>query len=622
MRASAESHAQSCALCQSARKSPASKFNPGPLGDYLSQVTAPNALIVADFLGPLVEVPHQVAPGIIVNVSHILVLVDHFSRMCFLHPCEAADGKNVLFHLQHHLTRYGWPAHLRCDGGSHFANKRIEAFCKINNITLSISSPYHPQAQGVVERRNASIAHVLRMTTACGLNWADELHLCEWFLNTTTTRALGRFPGDTRTPFQAFFGMKPVDALAASLGTPRPSFSSFYERHVLAEELREAVAISAAAVTGVQQQQHEARGHHDNITVGDTVAIWLPPQPKLAAQRDIGIVTEVVGDRGVAFAVKPIDCSEASTDKQQARVHIYHIERLKLLGARLRHLDGAAARERALTLTKAGLGTVESVTGIMPVHTHGFKHRVSVKWHNVPVDVATINNLTWTSADCLTRNSVLRAYCERRGLSFDDLTKNSPSLSLTKQTGAVPDGAALPKVSAVAPSPSPTLPHPHLTPAGSGFAASASPGTTTSTLQVSSSSAAESGATLPASSSSPLPSPSSSSAEALPEAPPPPRATRSRARSLSPPSAPNLILATTDSDDDSKFFEIVDRKGKPTRKAKMLPIERWKEEQEALRGLPGPQPHHHPAAPPAARRAPDQSAPRRSARLSTTFSII
>ena len=616
MRAAAEAHAQSCVSCQLARKSPSAKFEPGVLGDYLSQATAPNSLIVADFLGPLAEVPHQVAPGVTINVSFILVLVDHFSRMCFLHPCQAADSKNVLFHLQHHLSRFGWPAHLRCDGGSHFANRRVEAFCKSNNITLSISSPYHPQAQGVVERRNASIAHVLRITTACGHNWADDLHLCEWFLNTTATRAHGRQAGTT--PFQAFFGMKPVDALAASLGSARPSFSSFYERHVLADELREAVAAATAVVTGAQQQRHDARHHHDNITVGDTVAIWLPPQPKLAAQRDVGIVTEVVGSRGVAFAVKPIDCSKASTDKQQARVHIYHIERLKLLGARLRDLDGAAARERALTLTKAGLGTVESVIGVIPIYTHGCKHRVGVKWRNVPEDVATANSLTWTTADSLTRNSVLRAYCEARNWSFDDLTKNSPNLSLAnrQQAGAVLNKAApeviSAKVSAPVVPPPPQL-SPPLPPSDpglvTGVSSSASMPQSSSTIvsQSSSPSAAGSGATLSATSS-------------LPDDHPPPAARSARARSPSPSSAPPISSAT-DSDDDVKYFYVVERNGKPQRKPRLLPSSKWQEEQKALRELPGSQPHLA-AQPVAPRRAPGQPAPRRSARLNTKPTII
>ena len=138
------------------------------------------------------------------------------------------------------------------------------------------------------------------------------------------------------------------------------------------------------------------------------------------------------GERGVAFLVKPIDCSEASTDKMQQRVHVYHVERLKSI-PRTRALGESEAQARALALVKEGMGTVEAIEAITPVwaRKHGH-HRVRVKWLNVDSTTATQLNLQWIEANRLKRNAVLRAHCEASGWNFDQLVNDSINLQRPK----------------------------------------------------------------------------------------------------------------------------------------------------------------------------------------------
>jgi transposase InsO family protein len=238
MRAACEKHCTSCILCQEARAQP-SKWKHGAMGDFSTVATASNDLWVMDFLGPLPDADAEVAVGVSTTFNSILVIVDHFSRLTFLQPCKAMDAKNVIFQLNQLIHRVGWPRRIRCDGGAHFNNSWLKGWCRQNGVQLDVSLPYHPQAQGVAERRNSSISHLLRIINGCGVSWASELRFCEWTLNSTYTRGTGA------TPYEAYFGMKPRDGLAAGLGAARPGLSSYLERDALAEELREAVATSS-----------------------------------------------------------------------------------------------------------------------------------------------------------------------------------------------------------------------------------------------------------------------------------------------------------------------------------------------------------------------------------------
>jgi hypothetical protein len=379
------------------------------MGDYAAVASAPNEMWVMDFFGPLPEVEMEVAPGVKTTVNSVLVIVDYFSRLAFLQPCRALDGKNVVYYLDRLIYRSGWPKRIRCDGGSHFRNTMVRGWCKRNGVQLDISLPYHPEAQGVVERRNASIGHMMRVLKSVGVSWADELPACEWTLNSTKTKGTGA------TPYEAFFGMKPRDALAAGLDGQKRTFATYMERGALADELREAVAVASELALGKRRAAHDANVVADNISVGDTVAVWVPGARKLDPQRELGVVVEKAGERGVAFLVKPIDCTDASTDKMQQRAHVYHVERLKLIPS-TRALVGTDAAKRALALVKDGLGSVEAIEAIMTqagrVHGH---HRVCVKWRGVDTATAARLNLQWVEAEKLRRNAVLREYCTEKG---------------------------------------------------------------------------------------------------------------------------------------------------------------------------------------------------------------
>jgi transposase InsO family protein len=63
---------------------------------------------------------------------------------------------------------------IRSDNGTEFKNSQIEGFLEDDGIKHEFSSPYMPQQNGVVERKNRTLLHMAR-------TMLDEYMTSDWF---------------------------------------------------------------------------------------------------------------------------------------------------------------------------------------------------------------------------------------------------------------------------------------------------------------------------------------------------------------------------------------------------------------------------------------------------------
>ena len=79
-----------------------------------------------------------------------LALVDRFSGYAWTTALRRLDTKAVILHLENWLNDFGWPTHIRTDGGPQFRSE-LEEFCAAHGIQLELSSPYNPESNGLAE---------------------------------------------------------------------------------------------------------------------------------------------------------------------------------------------------------------------------------------------------------------------------------------------------------------------------------------------------------------------------------------------------------------------------------------------------------------------------------------
>ena len=116
----------------------------------------------------------------------VCTIRDHLSKMYRIIPTVntvSAEGIAKLF-IREVFPHYGMPTKLISDRDQRWNGEFFEALCRRSGIQLSLSTAYHPQTNGLVERGNEVISAALRhYVSADQKNWDDFTPFIEFAVN-------------------------------------------------------------------------------------------------------------------------------------------------------------------------------------------------------------------------------------------------------------------------------------------------------------------------------------------------------------------------------------------------------------------------------------------------------
>ena len=154
-------YVESCDACQRRGKSKRQEpLHPIPVG-------APFYQIGIDYVGPL-NITSQ-------GNKYIIVAMDYMTKWPEAKPVkEATAQETVTFIYESIICRHGCPGKILTDRGTHFNNQLLKGLLKKFEITHLMSTPYHPQTNGLVERFNRTLIEALARTATNHLNDWDK----------------------------------------------------------------------------------------------------------------------------------------------------------------------------------------------------------------------------------------------------------------------------------------------------------------------------------------------------------------------------------------------------------------------------------------------------------------
>ncbi|XP_063782381.1 uncharacterized protein LOC134932160, partial [Pseudophryne corroboree] len=197
------------------------------------------------------------------GMTAIWVVVDRFSKMAHFVPLvglPSARRLSELFML-HVVRLHGLPLDVVSDRGSQFVAKFWRAFCSDLQISVSLSSGYHPQSNGQTERVNQSLEQFLRCyVSKCQTDWVAHLSMAECAYNNAAHSATGI------SPFLCVYGHHPNCSQKEDQDSQLKLYAERFKEREYPEDVIEK-ALVKTRITHKPPRKIEAEGVERSITV-------------------------------------------------------------------------------------------------------------------------------------------------------------------------------------------------------------------------------------------------------------------------------------------------------------------------------------------------------------------
>jgi hypothetical protein len=146
-----KSFCQSCPSCQKIKINSSKRPNPMTIPRLPSQ---PFEIVAIDIVGPLPPSRH--------GNRYLLTVLDHLTRFCEAIPIRTQTAEEVgRVFVDQIICRFGTPKCLISDRGGNFTSKLFRQICSELKIRRVLTSAYHPQSNGALERTHRTIKNSL-----------------------------------------------------------------------------------------------------------------------------------------------------------------------------------------------------------------------------------------------------------------------------------------------------------------------------------------------------------------------------------------------------------------------------------------------------------------------------
>ncbi|XP_042144991.1 uncharacterized protein LOC121835113 [Ixodes scapularis] len=192
-------YVRSCDVCQ--RTVPKGRVGKAPLGT-MPTIDTPFKRVAVDIIGPI-------RPTASSGNRYILTMVDMATRYPDAVPLRNIGTEQVAEALLEMFARYGIPSEVLSDRGSCFTSDLMKEVSKLLSVKRLLTTPYHPMANGLVERFNGTIKQMMkRMCQERPKDW-DRYLPALLFAYREVPQASLKF-----SPFELLYGRKVRGPLA------------------------------------------------------------------------------------------------------------------------------------------------------------------------------------------------------------------------------------------------------------------------------------------------------------------------------------------------------------------------------------------------------------------------
>lgn len=198
--------------------------------------------------------------------SYIITATDAMSKWVFARPCHNIRTAEVIKFIEECIIAiHGKPEMFITDRGAQFTSHEWKRWLEGKEIAHNLTTPRHPQSNGIDERVNGTMARILqKYVDRFQENWDEQLKYAIYVYNTTVHESTGF------SPYQILFGREPRSPLRQDALDKPPDIDAL-------DRIRETIRSKANELnkeSQVTQKKHYDRHHRAaEIDIGQLVLV-------------------------------------------------------------------------------------------------------------------------------------------------------------------------------------------------------------------------------------------------------------------------------------------------------------------------------------------------------------
>lgn len=153
---------------------------------------------------PVISVPHEVVAVDLVGpfpkgrggATHLLTMTCMATRWPDAVPLRSTSTKSVAQACVQIFLRNGFPRVILSDNGPQFSSSLWKEVAKLLNVERVFTSPYHPQANGVLERFHRTLKAYLVKAHSQGQDWVSRVPYAIFAFRQLPNRSTGFSPSE------------------------------------------------------------------------------------------------------------------------------------------------------------------------------------------------------------------------------------------------------------------------------------------------------------------------------------------------------------------------------------------------------------------------------------------
>lgn len=214
-----------------------------------------------DVVGPL--------PRTTANNAYILTMQCDLTKFSVAVPIVNHEANTVAYHfVTSCVCLHGIPKTLVSDHGTEFLSRVMLETCKLLKIRKCNTSPYHPQANGALERSHRTLGEYLRhFVDKDQSNWDTFIPYAMFVYNASEHRSTGK------QPYELMFGRK-INVPTSMTKPPEPRYNYEDYHFELKQKLQETHQIARDRLIAQKIRSKEVYDSSENqisVHVGDRV---------------------------------------------------------------------------------------------------------------------------------------------------------------------------------------------------------------------------------------------------------------------------------------------------------------------------------------------------------------